>query len=342
MKKIKIWFDGMDGQFDSENNFISNILKKRYEIELSPNPDFVFCSVKTKDPYKYKCVRIYYTAENLVPDFNIFDYGIGFHYIDFEDRYFRFPLYLVDGFIAYDSDDYSSDLYLAQHKHENVELYQALKTDFCAFVYSNANAAQCREKFFDELSKYKKVNSGGRYRNNIGEAVKSKLEFQKKHKFVIAFENTSSSGYTTEKIVHAFAAGAIPIYWGNPKIAREFNPKSFINCHEFGLTEKGEPEALKRIVEEIIRLDNDDSAYLEMLKQPAFSNENDVAKKKEGFGQFLNNIFDQPFEEAYRRNRFYWGERYERKQRIGNSFYIQCRKLIPLRDRLKKILGRRK
>ena len=170
------------------------------------------------------------------------------------------------------------------------------------------------------------MNSGGRYRNNIGEAVKSKLEFQKKHKFVIAFENTSTSGYTTEKIVHAFAAGAVPIYWGNPEIVKEFNPSSFINCHDFGLTEKGEPDAIKKIIEEVKRIDNDDSAYLEMLKTPAF----------------LYNIFDQPTEKAYRRNRFYWGERYERKQKIGNAFYWKCRKIIPLRDKIKKILVRRK
>lgn len=66
-KKIKIWFDGMDGNFRPEDNFILNVLKKRYIVELNENPDVVFISVKTKNPYKYNCVRIFYTAENLVP-----------------------------------------------------------------------------------------------------------------------------------------------------------------------------------------------------------------------------------------------------------------------------------
>ena len=79
-----------------------------------------------------------------------------------------------------------------------------------------------------------------------------------------------------------------------------------------------------------------------MLKTPAFSTENNVDDQKMRFEQFLYNIFDQPTEKAYRRNRFYWGERYERKQKIGNAFYWQCRKIIPLRDKIKKILGRRK
>ncbi len=338
MKKVSIQFSGMGGRFDPENNFIVNTLRKRYVVQISKNPDFLFYSVNSFDYLKYSCPRIFYTAENLVPDFNICDYGIGFQNLLFADRYIRYPLYLVDSFAAYDGDDYASDLQLAMHKHENADL--VFKTDFCAFVYSNALAAHCREAIFEALSQYKPVNSGGGYKNNVGGPIVNKLEFQKKHKFVIAFENTSTPGYTTEKIVHAFAAGAIPIYWGNPEIAKEFNLGSFINCHDFGLTEKGEPEIINRIVREVERLDNDDEAYMKMLRTPAFNRDNDVEMQQQKFEEFLFNILDQEPQQAFRRNRFYWGERYERKQRIGNAFYVQCRKLIPIRDAFKKMLRR--
>ena len=338
MKKIKIRFDGMGGNFNVNNNFIINILEKRYIVEISDKPNFLFYSVNSKDYLKYNCVRIFYTAENLVPDFNICDYAIGFHNIQFSDRYIRYPLYLVDGFIAYDGDNYISDLNLALHKHENIETSLKNKTDFCSFVYSNAEAANCRLAMFEALSAYKTVNSGGRYMNNIERAIDSKLEFQSKHKFVIAFENTSTPGYTTEKIVHAFAAGAIPIYWGNPEITKEFNPGSFINCHDYGLTEKGESEIIARIVAEVKKIDNNDDLYLKMLSTPAFTKENDVVKQQKAFEDFLFNIFDQDKDNAYRRNRFYWGERYERKQKIGNTVYWQMRKAIPIRDGIKKLL----
>lgn len=49
----------MDGNFRPEDNFILNVLKKRYIVELNENPDVVFISVKTKNPYKYNCVRIF-------------------------------------------------------------------------------------------------------------------------------------------------------------------------------------------------------------------------------------------------------------------------------------------
>ena len=327
----------MGGSFKPENNFIINILRKRYRVEVSDRPDFLVYSVNSSDYLDYDCPRIFYTAENLVPDFNICDYAIGFSYLDFGDRYFRYPLYLVDGFEAYEKDDYASDLQLALQKHVKAEEYFIKKSDFCSFVYSNSEAARCREDFFNELSKYKQVNSGGRYKNNVGAPVNSKLEFQIKHKFVIAFENTSTPGYTTEKIVHAFAAGAIPIYWGDPDIGKIFNTKAFINCHDYGVTAYGNnEEAFKRIINEIMRLDNDDEAYLEMLSQPMVVEGYSVEEEQKKFEAFLFHIFDQESDKAYRRNRFYWGERYERKQRIGNKIYWQFRRIIPIRDEIKK------
>ncbi|CAJ99309.1 alpha (1,3)-fucosyltransferase fragment 2 [Helicobacter acinonychis str. Sheeba] len=36
---------------------------------------------------------MYYTGENEVPNFNLFDYAIGFDGLDFKERYLRMPLY---------------------------------------------------------------------------------------------------------------------------------------------------------------------------------------------------------------------------------------------------------
>ena len=59
-----------------------------------------------------------------------------------------------------------------------------------------------------------------------------------------------------------------PFSWGNPEITKEFNAGSFINCNDYGLTEKGELEIIERIVQEVIRIDKDQSAYIAMLKHP--------------------------------------------------------------------------
>lgn len=168
MKEIRLSLSGMVGYSNPEDFFIINCLKKRYQVSIVENPDYLIYSQNSEDYLKHKCVRIFYTVENLVPDFNICDYGIGFQYLNFEDRYMRFPVYLNDGFKAYVGDNYGSDLHFARHKHENAEDTFRAKTEFCSFVYSNGKAAHCREKMFEALSKYKQVLSGGRYRNNVG------------------------------------------------------------------------------------------------------------------------------------------------------------------------------
>ncbi len=322
---------------DVNDNFIVNILKEEFDVEISEHPDYLFYSVFSRDFLDYNCVRIFYTVENLVPDFNLCDYAIGFHYLDFEDRYLRYPYYLLDADDGRNGGSRSFALEKALCKHENIEEKIAEKTDFCAFVYTNAEAAPCRRRIFEALSKYKKVDSGGRYMNNTGGAVSDKYEFQRKHRFVIAFENTSSPGYTTEKLVEAFAAGAVPIYWGDPKVDQVFNQQSFINCAEYGLTAQGTEEAIAQIVKKVISVDRDESQYRKMLCEPAFLPTYSVDGQREALRRFLLHIVEQPLEDAYRRNRYYWGERYERKQRIGSRFYWACRKVIPLRDGIMKI-----
>jgi hypothetical protein len=338
MKRIKIWFSGMGGKFNPNNNFISKYLKKHFIVELDKNPDYLFYSVNSIDYLNYKCIRIFYTAENLVPDFNLCDYAIGFSYLTFADRYIRFPIYLVDGFNAYYGDNYSADLLRATHKHENVEIAYNEKTEFCAFVYSNKEAVRCRLKLFSALSKYKQVNSGGKYLNNVGGSITDKYEFQRKHKFVIACENSSTSGYTTEKIVHAYSAQAIPIYWGNQDIEKEFNGKSFINCNKFGLTSDGEDVAIDKIVDEVIRLDSNEQEYKRVLSENAFTKENNIDKALIEFEAFLVSIFEQNKDDAYRRNRYYWGKRYERKQTIGINTYAFLRKGLPIRNLIKRFV----
>ena len=66
---------------------------------------------------------------------------------------------------------------------------------------------------------YKHIDSGGKYKNNIGAPVADKLAFLSEGKFNIAFENSSANGYTTEKLIEAFAAGTIPLYWGDESVS---------------------------------------------------------------------------------------------------------------------------
>src|SRR3989339_543510 len=87
-----------------------------------------------------------------------------------------------------------------------------------------------------------------------------KLKFLKNYKFTIAFENSVTPGYNTEKLIHPIIANSIPIYFGDPFVSRDFNTKSFINVHDF----KNMDDVIKRI----IQIDNDDKLYERILNEP--------------------------------------------------------------------------
>lgn len=297
MKTICIAFEGFWDGFDIRDNFIVHSLQKNYNVQVidvklnfdaKRDVQYVFCSEFSDGYLDYDCIRIYYTGENIFPNMNAFDYAIGFEHFNLEDRYVRFPLYLAC---------YMSDVDYMLKKHQGIsEAY--LDRKFCSMVVSNGTGASPqRKEFFELLSTYKKVDSGGKYLNNIGipEGVAEKKEFQEKYKFSIAFENSSDLGYCTEKLVQSFAAKTVPIYWGDPLAGKTFNREAFINCHDFA--------DFSEVVEYIKKIDEDDNLYLKMLKTPAIS-EDMIRSQIEAFEEWLYHIFGQEYGKAFRRKRF--------------------------------------
>ncbi len=316
-KTIKIKFIPFWPWFDPQHNFLVDLLKERYEIEYSEEPDYLFCPISSEDQVFHRnCVKILFTGENLSPDFNMFDYAIGFEHLTFEDRYLRYPYMYLD----------EEGFRKMEGKHTAVSNPQTKK--FCNFVYSNGEADPIREQFFDLLSAYKQVDSGGKYRNNVGGPCADKRAFQSQYKFSIAFENSSHSGYVTEKIVDAFAAGTIPIYWGDPHLEDYFNPAAFIHIKDKDDIE----EAIKRIKD----IDQNDDLYRQILETPALQSDAYLwEKKQKELQEFLFHIFDQPLKDAYRHNRVFWGKYYLDKQEAYVNSYHE---LMNLKTRIKRIL----
>ena len=296
-KHIRIRFVDFWDDFVPEKSLFYQLLSEKYEIELSDTPDYLFCSVFGDEHLRYDCVKIFYTGENQCPDFNLYDYAIGFERLTLGDRYFRFPIYYL----------YGNDFAAMQAKHEVANLNG--KTDFCSFVYSNNNASPHREVFFNKLNEYKTVSSGGRYRNNVGGPVADKLQFQLTHKFSIAFENSSYPGYCTEKLVQSFAARTIPIYWGDEFVGETFNEKAFVNCHRFSSWDD--------VVAEVKRIDSDDALCLQMLQTPALKSPSEDNREAtlQRLSEFFAHIMEQPLDKAIRYNRYYWGKRYTDRMR---------------------------
>lgn len=325
---IKINFSDFWPGFKPED--IITYLKKYYPVTLDNDPDYLFYSVYGNTHLKYtQCIKILFTGENLLPDFNLCDYALGFHYIDFGDRYLRFPLYVYYQWF------YKHNLNISNYN------YSSLKNDrdelcnrkFCNFIYSNnVNADPTRDNFFYALSKYKKVDSGGRHLNNMGHPVLNKMDFIRKYKFTIAFENSSVPGYTTEKLLEPILMKSMPIYYGNALVHLDFNVDSFIQVKD--------TNDFDRAIDEIVFLDTNDDIYLERLKMSNFNEENTQEKWEVKLLDFLNDIFKQPMVSARRRPEYGFTKFHIEEQMIKMALFEKQKRINMFKAKTKKVIDK--
>lgn len=236
--------------FVPQQSFFWRTLSQRFQLVLDDAPQFLFYSCFGRQHQQSRAVRIFFSGENQRPDFTTCDYALTSDWLD-HPRHYRLPLYVLEG----------PATRLIKPADFDAAAQLRRKTRFCNFVYSNPRC-RARNRFYRRLSHYRPIDSGGRLDNNLGYvcSAEQKTALLCSSKFTIAFENSSYPGYTTEKIVHAMLACSLPIYWGNPLVARDFNPRSFLNAHDFP-----SQTALLRRVQEI---DQHDELYLDYLRQP--------------------------------------------------------------------------
>lgn len=302
LKTVKINFCG--NEFNANNNLLLNILKKHFNVVITDNPDYVFCGIGGNhfEYMKYDCVRILLMTENLSPDFTVFDYCIGFDFLDFGDRYFRLP---------YSLQTKNGEPWIP-HILSEQQAYECLYNDkkyFCNFIYRHQSSHGIREQIFDKIHEYKNVTSVGNFRNNASGEIKNfsnaggallidrkeKLEYLKASKFTISCESVVYPGFETEKIVDAFLMHSIPIYYGAETITETFNKKAFINVKEIGID---------KMLDVIRELDNNDEKYISMLMECPLNNPMLVKELYDRLEDFILNIFS--CEPVLRRPRYYY------------------------------------
>jgi hypothetical protein len=294
---LKIWYTNFWPQWNEEN-FISPILQRHFDVILDKhNPDIIFYSIfhNNEDDYsKYKCPKIFFVAENIrgynpssQAALNVMltsaNYSITFD--PPSETNFRFPLWQVFLFIWPHLKD------LLFNKIDNSKSFDR----FCSFTVSNPSNF-FRNGFFNAMKTHFQVFSYGRYMTNdfglinLSQGkhwITAKQEFftKYKHKYCIAFENTSYPGYTTEKLMGAFLAGSLPLYWGDPKVNQDWNPESFINVGKLGSD---------KTIELIKQIESDKTGelFMKMYKQPVFTDEqkNKLIENLANFEPWLINV----------------------------------------------------
>ena len=125
--KVRLDFCDFHPGFSKTNNFFYNLLRKRFEIDLCDNPDFLIFSDPGQHVHRvHNCVKIFFCVEDFQPDFTWYDYAFTCHQTD-DPRNLRLPYYVLFG---------TPDL--LQKGRDNPEQILASKTKFCCFLASYA------------------------------------------------------------------------------------------------------------------------------------------------------------------------------------------------------------
>lgn len=136
---------------------------------------------------------------------------------------------------------------------------------FCNFIYSN-DRCQVRNAFFEMLNAEMRVDSLGSVMSNAADPRLSacghsgwretKIDVLRDYRFTIAFENHEILGYTTEKMVDAWLAGSVPIYWGNPAVALDFPIEGCLSLYEAG--------SMTRLVDQVMEAEREPERYVQL------------------------------------------------------------------------------
>ncbi len=217
---MKINFSDFWTGFNTSDNFFISILKKHsinYSItNCIDEADVVFFSLFGQNHLKAKGLKIFYSGESVIlPEF-MFDYCISMNPSS-QRNFFYMPHWVV-----WDNPN--------KILTPKISFQTFKKKKDCCIIIGNPNA-QDRIDFYNKLSKFIKVDSGGSFMNNVGKVflLPQKHDFISEYKFIICFENIQQKGYCTEKLFEAMHCNVIPIYFGDPDVGKYFNQESFIN-----------------------------------------------------------------------------------------------------------------
>ena len=211
---------------DAHSGWFEDFILKR-GLQEGSGKRIAFCSVFGEREVLDRVdadVRVFFSGENLhhphrarYADYMLsgkrpFDLGLGFDVFE-NDRYLRFPLWLI---YMFEPDSTREDIIqrCEQLCHPDV----AGKDQFCALI-ARSDRNGIRKTMYDSISGLGRVDCPSALLHNDDRLVEryqdDKTAYLRQYLFNICPENSTSFGYTTEKVFESISAGCIPVYWGN-------------------------------------------------------------------------------------------------------------------------------
>ena len=347
--ELRVAFCNMWDGFQPKYNFFMYLLAwvgQQHNIRVindQVNPNIAFFGPLSQGAEaKYPGIpKVYFSGENSPPNKHQDTFlNLGYQYSSDTKNYIRLPLWVLEiNWFGADVMKIANPkpVELKDCMTVNPDLL-AQKDKFCAFVATNPTN-QNRNTVFAILNQWKHVDSGGRLFCNLpngpipaglggGGGELAKVEFYKQYKFAITYENSSGPGYTTEKLFHAKVAGAVPIYWGDPFVDRDFDSKGYINMNQINTA--------KDLVDAVAKIADNDEAWKAMASVPALSEYKRIWCEKTMF-QIAKHIFKHVLDKDLQlldwQTAQTFGKHYEQEPTLALSVpqpLLQVQEILPI------------
>lgn len=201
---------------------------------------------------------------NLCIDNPDIDLSIGYDYIENNEKYLRFPLWII--WLFSPNATYYDIQQICKEMNNSNSSYRDKK--FCSFICSHNDVG--RYKIYKELSQVSRIDCPGKLFHNDDSLVKefqdNKLLYLKNYRFNLCPENSNTIGYCTEKIFEAISSGCIPIYNGSGN-----NPEpDILNINSLILFNFEDDNA--NLISRLRKLNSNESSYMNFVSQQKLLN----------------------------------------------------------------------
>ena len=276
MQKLKINYGETWGyenyRFNPRDNYFINLLKLRFDVVFDRNPDVVIYSNREASADAFPgAKRLFYCQEVNGPSFLPLEqrrFDVSLSHFEEKGSNIFFPHFMI--YVNWFQQDKfrplpSSPVYLVDLDDVQRGKMQNPKNKFCSLIANNP--VKNRDDFYRTLVQYKSVDCYGALNNNTGGPVRftelEKLVLLGDYKFTMAFENGAVGNYTSEKVLHALACNALPIYFGDGSAKRWFNPEKIIDVADY--------PSFEAVVDRIRTLDSSAEEYRHITSLPGLN-----------------------------------------------------------------------
>jgi len=240
--------------FSLHNGLIKYVLDQAFgeweETISQKDADLILASVYPQTPTAFPAKTIAWIWENMRPDYRFYNFSVSCDFDDYGGHNVRCPVW-------YSQIQWSPDMVVPKpsgggaHNHEPLVPISVLMTPrvepyvprekFCAIVASAFESFRMINAGM--LNSISRVDTYGRAFGKEND-TRSKYEILKDYTFSLCFENSMFPGYYTEKPLHAWVAGTIPLYFSDGWVANDFNTLALVNRYKYA-TQKEFLDAIK-------------------------------------------------------------------------------------------------